>query len=119
MNLNSQFYLQICIDHMPRLTSASTEMQEQCLTWNDLWLLKTGVSRCILIFCSVYLIDFCTSSLLSVHCISLLLNILNSGVKISDPASFLYIMEFAHSGCVQMYFISCNQILSNILDSYK
>lgn len=40
--------LQICTDHIPRLSSASTEMQEQCRIGNDLRLLRTGVSTYIL-----------------------------------------------------------------------
>ena len=48
--LNSQSYLQIFTDYILRLTSASTEMQEQCVIGNDLHPLKTGVSRYILNF---------------------------------------------------------------------
>lgn len=33
--LNSQSYLQICTDLILRLTSASTEMHEQCFIGND------------------------------------------------------------------------------------
>lgn len=53
--LNSQPFLQICTDHILRLTSASTEMHEQCLFGNALCLVRIGVSNYILNFSSALL----------------------------------------------------------------
>ena len=87
--LNSQSYLQICTDYILRLTYASTEMHEQCLNGNDLRLLRTGVSRYILNFQLFILLTLVLHLNLQFYCISLLLNILNSGMKIlHDPCIF-------------------------------
>lgn len=83
---NSQSYLHICTNHIIRLTSASTEMHEQCLFGNALCLLKTGVSN--------YILNFGSASLslhlsLQFHCTSLLLNIFNQDTKkLHDPCTF-------------------------------